>query len=95
MKANYFYNSIVGLEFIGTCVDHNIEQIEEHEKGCVKADYKKVERLIKKHIPELVPELTLDIPNCYNPYRHLTERKKDLIIYYHSGIHYFFKPILK
>lgn len=93
MKANSFYNSIIGLEFLGTCVNHSIDEIENFEKGCVKANANIVESLIKKHAPDLIETLTLDVPSCYNPYRHLTERKKDVIIYYHSAIHYFFKPI--
>jgi len=84
MSGNY-YKDIV-LEFIGDCTNISPERSEQLMRGMVRADYKKVVRLIKRDEPSLHHDLALEF---YNPY--YAYRTNNHIILRHSSIEYFFK----
>ena len=86
MKAKQFYNSINEMQLISTCESSTYYECEEYMKNSVKANANIVEKLIKKFMPDLWEELSL---NYYNPFRYQCRRKNGLIIYCHSAIEYF------
>jgi len=79
------YDSITSLDLQCTCVTcGGIDQWEELMKGAVRADKRKINRLVKRLLPDLYDNLVLDFHNPYNYYR--TEKHLVLV---HSAIEYF------
>ena len=76
------------IEFIGRCSDLNISQIDKLLSDTTKANGKRIRCIIRHFMPEFDDELKFDY---YNPYEYKSVKKKDLLVYVHSGIEYFFK----
>lgn len=88
MKAKQFYNSIHSLSEDGTCIESM--RVPNMIDRSVRANYKNIKSLIKKHCPEFYKKIGL---NSYNPWENQTYRTKDghHIIITHSMINYAFK----
>ena len=84
MNAEQFYQSIQSMEVISTCV--GCERWDEYMNGTVKADATKIERLVKKHLPDFYYAVA---GNSYNPFRHQHKRKEGMIVYVWSATEYF------
>jgi len=69
-----------------TCEGIGIFKWKQLMEGATRADVYKINRLVKRHLPELYIHLSL---NIYNPY-HYYKTKKHLILV-HSSIEYFLK----
>jgi hypothetical protein len=78
-RVNEFY-----LE--ATCVGIGLRTWNELMKGHKRADKRKIDRLIKQHLPDLYHGLYL---NLYNPYFY--HKTKNYLIMVHSGIEYFIR----
>ena len=74
------------LELVDTCVSYKIDQWNRYMKGTTKANGRQIRMLIKEHLPELYDALIL---NYRNPYEWHSRKKKNLLVYVHSGIEYF------
>ena len=73
------------LELYTTCVNcGGVDEWNNLMAGAVRADHKQLDRLIKKHLPDLYRGL---FRNLYNPYNYF--KTKDHLIMVHSGIEYF------
>lgn len=83
MKNN-FYSRITSIECVATCVGITHAQWEEFMKGAKRANKKKIDALVKKHLPDLYHKLALNFRNPYNYFKN--ER---FLILVHSGIEYF------
>jgi hypothetical protein len=84
MKIDYDRITNIGLEY--TCVGISARKHEELMKGAVRANKRRIDRLVKKFYPELYDELSLRLRNPYDYYR----TDKHLILV-HSAIEYFFR----
>ena len=74
------------LECEARCCDMSLRQWERLMRGSVRADKRKIDALVKLHLPDLHRELRLDL---YNPYRY--RRTATHLILAHSGIEYFLR----
>lgn len=90
MKAKEFYNNIFDLTLEGTCCELGKFIQDLIENHCVKANYNKIIKLIKRYNYNLYNDLAL---NFYNPWCRDTYRSKDgkFIIITHSMTEYLFK----
>ncbi len=88
METQYDIAKTKGIVLIDTCISSGPEKWDQYMKGTVKANGKKIRLLIKKHLPDLYNELTLQF---YNPYEKQCYRKEGLLVYTHSMIEYFIK----
>ena len=86
MRAKQFYDNIQGLSFECSCVGIGQREWDKLMRGHKRANKHKVEGLIKKHIPDLFKDLSLEFYNPYDSYRTKTH-----LIYVHSLIEYFLK----
>ena len=86
MRANQFYNSIQDMSLECSCAGISLAEWEKLMKDHKRADKKRVEVLIKKHLPDLFKCLALEF---YNPY--YCHKTKTHLIYVHSGIEYFIR----
>jgi len=82
MHINYKKVTLGHLE--ATCVGLGYGKWESLMKGAVRANFREVNRLVKRDLPELYHNLAL---NFYNPYNYY--RTKRHIILVHSGIEHF------
>ena len=78
--------TVTRLELEATCVGISMDRWEELMKGCVRANKRVVNRLVKKHLPDLHHSLALEFCNPYNYYRTDTH-----LILVHSMIEYFLR----
>ena len=80
-KVNEFY-----LEC--TCADISTEEWEKRMSNTTKANGRQIERLIKRHYPDIYNALSLHL---MNPYRNRCVKTEHYLIYVHSAIEYFFR----
>jgi hypothetical protein len=71
-----------------TCENISIDRWNELMKGAKKVSYKRLVNLIKKELPYLYNELTLQY---YNPWENDCKQTKTHYILVHSAIEYFIK----
>lgn len=90
MKAKQIYEraKTKGIKYIGNCASFNYRKVEELMDGSTKASGETIRKIIKTHYPDIYASLSLDF---YNPHETWSRKKKDLLIYVHSSIEYFFK----
>jgi len=69
-----------------TCVGIGLNKWEELMKNCTQANKRTIDRLVKKHLPDLYDSLALWAYNPYNYYKTKTH-----LILVHSSIEYFLK----
>ncbi len=80
------YNSIKSLELECTCVSASRFRVERLMRGAVRADKRKINRLVRVLLPDLYEELALQYHNPYSYYRTETH-----LILVWSGIEHFLK----
>ena len=73
-----------GLWLEATCSGINLAQWERWMAGATRADQRLVNRLVRKHLPELYEDLRLDLRN---PYHYFKTRRHLILV--HSAIEYF------
>ena len=73
-----------GLWLEATCTNINPAQWERWMDGATRADHRLIDRLVRKHLPDLYERLSL---NFWNPY-HYYKTGRHLILV-HSAIEYF------
>jgi hypothetical protein len=83
-----FYDQISGLIYECNCTEIPLRKWEQLMKNSVRADHKKINKLVKKYLPYLYDNLAL---NYYNPYNYY--RTKTHLILVHSHIEYFLRII--
>jgi hypothetical protein len=69
-----------------TCADLSLVRWESWMYGATRADKRRIDRLVKRHLPELGQGLAL---NLRNPYRYRKTRRHLILV--HSGIEYFLR----
>jgi len=74
------------LEFEYTCVDISINKWDQLMQNSTRANYKIINNLVKKHLPDLYNDLSLHLRNPYNYFKTKTH-----LILVHSGIEYFLR----
>jgi len=84
MLAKEFYGNVSSMRLLTTCGSSSAENNERMYNKTVKADWRKVRKLLRKHCPEYLWLM------WRNPYRFHTVRKEKMIIVVHSAIDYFF-----
>lgn len=86
MKAEEIYNKAFsnGITFKSSCIDISIKEWERMMKGTVRADKRKIKKIVMQHYPEFKSLFV-----GYNYYNLLKSKK--YIVFVHSGIEYFFK----
>jgi hypothetical protein len=67
-----------------TCADISLTKWERLMTGAKRMDKRKLNRLVKKELPELYEDLAL---NLYNPYEYYKTPTHYILV--HSGIEYF------
>ena len=72
------------LWLAATCCNINLAQWERWMAGATRADHRLVDRLVRKHLPDLYEVLSL---NLWNPYHYLKTRRHLILV--HSAIEYF------
>ena len=75
-----------GLWLDATCSGINLAQWERWMAGATRADKRTVNRLVRRHLPELYQSLSLNLPN---PYAHHKTRRHLILV--HSGIEHFLR----
>lgn len=70
------------------CVNVSEREWDELMKGAKKANGSKIRGMIKKQLPDLYKDLTL---NFHNPYESQSQKTKTHYIYVWSAIEYFLK----
>ena len=81
-------NEVKELYLECTCYDIRYRKWESLMKNHTRADYRKINKLVKIHLPDLFYNLGLDL--CPNTFYHYHKTKTHLILV-HSGIEYFLK----
>lgn len=71
-----------------TCADVSIDKWNELMKGARKASYNRLVAKIKRELPELYKELTLEY---YNPWEEKCQQTKTHYILVHSATEYFIR----
>lgn len=66
------------------CSDIGLTQWEQWMAGETRADHRLIDRLVRKHQPELYEALSL---NLWNPYHYFKTRRHLILV--HSAIEYF------
>ena len=74
------------LELECSCVGIGINKWDELMEGTTRANHKIINRLVKKHLPDLFHSLGLEY---YNPYNY--HKTKTHLILVHSSIEYFLR----
>ncbi len=77
---------VAGIELECACCDIGMREWGRLMRGSVRADKRRIERIVKRRLPELYRALRLDL---YNPYR--CRRTSTHLILVHSGIEYFLR----
>lgn len=77
-----------------TCVSISFWTWEKLMKGAKRADCYKINRLVKKHLPDLFHDLALNFKPLkdlywFNPYHYYKTREHLILV--HSGIEYFLR----
>lgn len=80
------YGSITSLEYETNCIGTTKTEWEKLMEGAKRASKKKINALVKKHLPEFFSNFALQFRNPYNYYRTATH-----LIVGHSGIEHFIK----
>ena len=80
------YTNIKALELECTCVSASRFRVERLMRGAVRADKRKINRVVRVLLPDLYEELSLQYPNPYSYYRTETH-----LIPVWSGIEHFIK----
>lgn len=80
------YNSIKSLELECTCVGIGNRRWDKLMLNAVRGNSKRINQLVKKFLPDLYKELSLDLYNPYHYYRTNTH-----LILVHSSVEYFLK----
>ena len=73
-----------GLRLEATCCDINLAQWERWMAGATRADHRQIDSLVRKHLPGLYRDLSL---NLWNPYSYFKTRRHLILV--HSAIEYF------
>ena len=73
-----------GLRLEATCCDINLAQWERWMAGATRADHRRIDTLVKRHLPDLYEALSL---NLRNPYNYFKTRRHLILV--HSAIEYF------
>ena len=81
------YNSL-SIQYETNCTEISSTKWDSLMKGAVKADVRKVNKLVKEQEPEIYRQLCLEYYNPYNYFR----TKKHLVLV-HSAIEYFFRIV--
>jgi len=77
-----------GIFLEETCVGMKPARWRQLMENKVKADKKKIDKLVKLHLPELYHNLTLEF---YNPYPYFRTKDDKYFILQHSGHQYFIR----
>ena len=85
MKNNY-YSNIFKLNYETNCKTTSLEEWNELMKGATRANKRKINALVKKHLPQLFEDLALQFHNPYFYYKTQTH-----FILAHSAIEYFIR----
>jgi len=80
------YESITSLEYQTTCALTTQAEWQKLMKGAKRANKKKINALVKKHLPELFNDLALQFRNPYNYLKTATH-----LIIVHSAVEHFIK----
>ena len=75
-----------GLWLEATCSGISLAQWERWMDGATRADQRLIDRLVRKHLPELHEALSL---NLRNPYHYFKTRRHLILV--HSGIEHFLR----
>ena len=67
-----------------TCSGINLAQWNKWMDGATRADHRRIDSLVRKHLPDLYESLGLNLRNPYNYFKTLTH-----LILVHSAIEYF------
>ena len=67
-----------------TCADIKLEQWEHWMDGSTRADKRRIDGLVKLHLPDVYRALAL---NLWNPYHYFKTRRHLILV--HSGTEYF------
>ena len=76
------------MELECTCIGIGIDRWNQLMKGAKPLNYEWLKRKVKKHLPELYDNLSMDF---YNPYGQQTCVTKTHYVLVHSSIEYFIK----
>ena len=76
--------AVDGLWLEATCSGISLAQWERWMAGATRADHRLIDRLVRKHLPELYDDLRLDLRN---PYHYFKTRRHLILV--HSAIEYF------
>ena len=69
-----------------TCTGINLAQWNRWMDGATRADHRRIDSLVRKHLPELYEALSL---NLWNPYHYLKTRRHLILV--HSAMEYFLR----
>ena len=75
-----------GLRLDACCCDISLAQWDRWMAGATRADRRAVNRLVRRHLPELYQSLSL---NLLNPYAYHKTRRHLILV--HSGIEHFLR----
>ena len=73
-----------GMWLEATCSGISLGQWERWMAGATRADHRLIDRLVRKHLPDLYEALSL---NLWNPYHYYKTRRHLILV--HSAIEYF------
>ena len=73
-----------GLRLDACCCDISLAQWERWMAGATRADHRQIDSLVRRHLPDLYEELSL---NLWNPYHYFKTRRHLILV--HSAIEYF------
>ena len=76
------------MELEYTCCEVTLDKWNDLMKGAKSINYDWLKNKIRKHLPDLYRDLSLDF---YNPYGHQSSVTKTHYILVHSSIEYFIK----
>lgn len=79
-------DNVVGLEYDGCCKDISLKEHKRRMKGAVRANQRKINQLVKRHLPDLYTSLALEF---YNPYKYYMTDTHLILV--HSATEYFLK----
>jgi hypothetical protein len=78
--------AVSSLWLENACSGIGLKQWEEQMNGSVRADKRRINALVRRHLPEMYQDLAL---NLYNPYRYFKTRSHLILV--HSAIEYFLR----
>ena len=77
-------NEVDALWLEATCSGINLAQWNRWMAGATRADKRRIDNLVRQHLPDLYEELSL---NLWNPYHYYKTRRHLILV--HSAIEYF------